>query len=195
MGESDNKLKLQIQVELLQSLRKETNETFLEFSQRVEDAASVLKTTIKCFCLDTDISDFVKLLFLAGLNQRESAACYRVPRLHLQYLVELLTSKFPNSNNDQGVGSKEECDMIEDPRDPSVVTERVNNTEYPKFPNQANNTLNIVGDQVNRKKRLCIVPGCKGKSDNKAVSWWHKGAYFWTKSFKAALVFTNLTPF
>ena len=191
MGESDSKL--QLQVELLQSLRKETNETFLEFSQRVKDAASVLKTTIKCLCLDTDISDFVKLLFLAGLNQRESAACYRVPRLHLQYLVELLTSKFPNSNNDQGVGSKEKCDMIEDPGDPSVVTERVNNTEYLKFPNQAhstNNTLETVGDQVDKKKklnvRLCIVPGCKGKSENKAVSW-HKGLYFWTNSFIATL--------
>ena len=114
------------------------------------------------------------------------------------YLVELLTSKFPNSNNDQGVGSKEKCDMIEDPGDPSVVTERVNNTEYPKFPNQANNTLNTVGDQVNKKKklnvRLCIVPGCKRKSGNEEISW-HRSTYFWTNSFIAARVFTNLTPF
>ena len=198
MGEAAD-CKLQLKVELLQSLKKERSETFLQFSQRVEAAASILKTTVESVCFETGISDFVKLLFLAGLNQRESAACYGAEQLYLQHLVELLTSKFPNSNNDQGIGSKEKCDMIEDSGDPSDVTERVNNTEYLEFPNQAhstNNTLNTVGDKVNRNKRLCIVPGCKGKSDNKAVTW-HRGLclYFWTNSFIAARVFTKLTPF
>ena len=49
MGEAAD-CKLQLKVELLQSLKKERSETFLQFSQRVEAAASILKTTIESVC-------------------------------------------------------------------------------------------------------------------------------------------------
>ena len=92
MGEVNNKL--QLKVELIQSLTRGDTESYLDFSGRVAAAAKILKTSIICSCSTVDIQDFVKLLFLSGLEPFEAAYCYGITDSHLSKWVSLLSQQF-----------------------------------------------------------------------------------------------------
>ena len=92
MGEITNKI--QLKVELIQSLKRKDAESFLDFSYRVTTAAKILKTTITCSCSTVDFQDFVKVLFVAGLEPLEAALCYELSDSHLDKLVSLLSQEF-----------------------------------------------------------------------------------------------------
>ena len=74
MGEINNKFLLK--VELFQSLKKGESEAYRDFSQRVNAAVEVLRTTFMCACSALEMREFVKILFVAGLKPQETAQCY-----------------------------------------------------------------------------------------------------------------------
>ena len=77
--------KLKFKVVLAQSLKKGFDETYFDFSCRVTDAVKVLAT---------DIQEFVKVLFVAGLEPLESAYCYDNSTADMECLVNILNQQF-----------------------------------------------------------------------------------------------------
>ena len=105
MGEISNKF--QLKVDLFQSLKKGDSENYRDFSQRVNAAVEVLKTTFKCDCLTLELHDFVKILFVAGLKPQEAAQCYESAGDDLENLISLLEGQ-PISDLDNTSGTKKQ---------------------------------------------------------------------------------------
>ena len=74
MGEINNKFLLK--VELFQSLKKGESEAYRDFSQRVNTAVEILRTTCVCVCSALEMRAFAKILFVAGLKPQEASQCY-----------------------------------------------------------------------------------------------------------------------
>ena len=105
MGEISNKF--QLKVDLFQSLKKGESENYRDFSQRVNAAVEVLKTTFKCDCLTLELHDFVKILFVAGLKPQEAAQCYESAGNDLENLISLLEGQ-PITDLDTTSGTKKQ---------------------------------------------------------------------------------------
>ena len=88
MGDINNKFLLK--VELFQSLKKGESEAYRDFSQRVNAAVEVLRTTFKCACSALEMREFVKILFVAGLKPQETAQCYENAGIDLEDMIGLL---------------------------------------------------------------------------------------------------------
>ena len=67
MEEIDNKLK--VKVDLVQSLKKSFDETYYDFSLRITSAVEALTT---------DIQEFIKVLFVAGLEPLHRGLSYLI---------------------------------------------------------------------------------------------------------------------
>ena len=104
MGEIN---KFQLKVDLFQSLKKGDSENYRDFSQRVNAAVEVLKTTFKCDCSTLELHDFVKILFVAGLKPQEAAQCYESAGDDLENLISLLEGQ-PISDLDNTSGTKKQ---------------------------------------------------------------------------------------
>ena len=101
MEEIDNNLI--VKVAMARSLKKSFDESYFDFSLRVKNAANTLLT---------DIQEFVKVLFVAGLEPLESACCYGSSSADLESLVNLLNHKFAN-DRPKGFGGSPQFEYAE----------------------------------------------------------------------------------
>ena len=113
-----------VKVAMARSLKKGFDESYFDFSQRVKNAANTLLT---------DIQEFVKVLFVAGLEPLESASCYDNSTADLEHLVVILNQqfatidqpKFPASVDNNGYETIKKTALPELPPEEQSISKKV----------------------------------------------------------------------